>query len=182
MRQRSKRLAAKVEDRTIAAADNAVRSINHHLRSPLNAIAMGLAVLEEQLGQGELVRFQSVIDMLRYSLQSSTDALDDVVLRYSLDRGTLEVEVAPHDLRPMVARLVEYLQTEANLQAVSFGLIQAVGEAKPAKLDAGLMSQVIRNVLLIALRGAAKGARVDTGLCYLPSAVRLEVTVDRRVH
>ena len=170
-----------MDDRAIAAADNAIRSINHHLRSPLNAFAMGLAVLDEQLDNETLVRFHQVIELLRYSLQSSTDALDDVVLRYSLGRGTLEVDMAPHDLRPLVARLVEYLLTEASLQSVTLSLIEPVGKARPVQLDAGLMSQVMRNALLAALRSAAKSASVNAGLIYLASAVRLEIAVNRKV-
>ena len=69
--------------------------------------------------------------------------------------------MAPHDLGPLVARLVEYLQTEASLQAVSLSLLDAVGAPVSVTLDAGLMSQVVRNVLLVAMRAAAKGARVD---------------------
>ena len=185
LRQRSKSLnscaSKKAVDRAAAAADNAVRSINHELRSPLNAVAMGLAVLEEQLDPEPQGRFREVLDLLRYSLQSSTDALDDVVLRHSIERGTLAVEIAPHDLGPMVTRLVKYLDMEASLQAVSMSLREAAGTPVPALLDAGLMSQVIRNVLLIALRAAAKGARVTVGLHYLASAVRVEVAVDRKV-
>ena len=160
---------------------NAIRGINHELRSPLGSAFVGLAVLEEQLDPDTASRLREVIDLLRYSLQSSIAVLDDIVLQHKIERGTLSLNRDKHDLRPLLAQVVDQLRVEALLQSVSLILENEGEEQVHAQVDAALIQQVTRNVLLKALRGTEKQGVVTARLTSQSTTVRIEVAVDHLV-
>ena len=119
-----------------------VRFISHEIRTPLNIIALGMKLLEVELG-GMVTKIDHMNAgetpvMLKQSLrswkhlakeivessESAVEVLNDLLNYDKIEVGTLKLEYTYFNVRDLVQRTVSMLQVQAQLKDINIQLLQ----------------------------------------------------------
>ncbi len=133
------RQANREKSRFLAAA-------SHDLRQPHQALGLFLEALE-QAGPGP--ERQAILDRARQAFSALTGLLDQLLDISRIDAGTLEAEMRPLALRPLLQRLILEFMPQADRKGLELRLRQtdAVVLADP-----GLLARILSNLLHNAIR------------------------------
>jgi signal transduction histidine kinase len=150
---------------------NMVADVAHELRTPLSVVQGNLrAILDGvyPLDHGEIAR---VYDETRL-LSRLVDDLRELALA---DAGQLRLLVRPTDLRPVIRSTIENLAPAAEAGEVALG--SDLPDSLPAALaDPGRVAEVLRNLVVNALRHTEPGGSVTVTACPADEAVEIAVT------
>ncbi len=144
----------------------------HDLRSPLNAVkGYSEMVLEDPalgMENGELIgRIQQAVARMAEMVQNLLDA-------NRIERGEMQLHLAPVDLAAGVAAVVE---TQRPCATAKQQTLQWQNEAGPASVvaDATVLTQVIENLVSNAVKYSPRGKNIFVRLKRHAQGVRVEV-------
>ncbi len=144
----------------------------HDLRSPLNAVkGYSEMVLEDPalgMENGELIgRIQQAVARMAEMVQNLLDA-------NRIERGEMQLHLAPVDLAAGVAAVVE---TQRPCATAKQQTLQWQNEAGPASVvaDATVLTQVIENLVSNAVKYSPRGKNIFVRLKRYGQGVRVEV-------
>ncbi|MDQ3907151.1 MAG: ATP-binding protein, partial [Acidobacteriota bacterium] len=132
----------------------------HDLRSPLTVIS-GVISFFSSGRLGELTPEQkNMVAMMERNTRNLIELVNDLLDSAKLESGTLQLDLAPTDLAPLVAEASEGMRTVAAEKGIS------LDAAMPADLpkvsaDRAKLRRVVVNLLSNALKFTPKGGRVE---------------------
>ncbi len=149
--------------------DEHLAFVAHDLRTPLNAVVLMVEELRRGQDQKTCADTKDIFEILRRNLQRVEDLIRKVLdtnVQPSSTGSSFRPELRRFELWPLVQRLIVDLRSVLSQHA-----IEVVNEIPPTLTvfaDAGLISQVLQNLLGNAFKYAAQGrvvvsAREDSG-------------------
>jgi signal transduction histidine kinase len=156
--------AAEKQAREDAEAANRSKSrflagVAHDLRSPLSAINSLAEVLQRSLG-GEEAEHAARIRRATRQLGAMADSLTDLA---RLRSGTIDFDLEPADLRPLVEDAAAALEMRASRAGIDLR-VQLPDRPVAACVSPGALRRVIDNLVSNAIKYASGGDRVAVHL------------------
>jgi two-component system sensor histidine kinase GlrK len=141
-----------------------VSHVSHELKAPLAAIRQTLAVTLEQIPGPINAQQRKLLELSRNSAERLTAMVANLLDVSRLDAGTMEYEMAPHDLVALVRNVAEEFRLKADERHIRLNVKTAEPEIR-VNCDRDRMIQVVGNLL-------------DNALKFSP--VRSEIQIDIR--
>lgn len=147
-------------DRATAAKTDALASISHEIRGPLNTI-IGFAniMIEERFGSLGNERYAEYLKDIRASGERATAILDDIVNLSSIETGNLDLRPVRQNLNEMVEQCVGVLQPQANRERVIIRTSLAHGLPQ-VMADTQALRQITMNIVTSSIRFSRAGGQV----------------------
>ena len=169
------REAAEVERRIAAEMrDDLLAIVSHDLRNPLSTITTAAGLLSAEVavleGSETLNRYVGMIDR---NARTMASMINDLLDFESLRGGGLSVEVAEHDLGPVLGEIVDMLQPHAKSKSLQLTAQDLVGVKGWFDRDRTL--QVLSNLVGNAVKFTAQGGTIAVGADILEGEVRVFV-------
>jgi two-component system, OmpR family, phosphate regulon sensor histidine kinase PhoR len=137
--------------------DEHIAFVAHDLRTPLQAIALTVSMIEQLLGQSSANdKAEKLLKVLRRNIQQLEKSVLEVIKTNSDSPATEKLERRNIDLWPLVESVVAGLAPVAAASAVE--LSNDVPADVLAFADAGLLARVIESLLSYAVNSAPRGA------------------------
>jgi len=144
----------------------------HDLRSPLNAI-QGYAemVLEDAALGGENA---GLVHQIHDASRRMVEMVQNLLDANRIERGEMRLNLAPAELTALVAGVVEGQRPRATAKQQTLELEHDLAPVT-VTVDAGVMVQVVENLVSNAVKYSPPGKRIQVRLRRTGSAVRCEV-------
>jgi PAS domain S-box-containing protein len=147
-------------ERATTAKTEALASISHEIRGPLNTI-IGFAnvMIEERFGGLGNGRYAEYLKDIRASGERAIAILDDIVNISSIETGSLDLKLVNQNLNEMVEQCVGVLQPQANRERVI--IRTSLAHALPLVMaDTQALRQITMNILSSSIRFSKAGGQV----------------------
>ena len=141
--------------------DEFLAMLAHELRNPLAAISSALQLWE--LAPPDPARQRELLALCRRQIRNLTRLVDDLLEMSRIDRGAVELQRVPLELREVLDSAVLATRELFQRQRVSLELPPA-GQAYPMLGDATRLEQVLANLLANAAKYSEAGGRVAVAL------------------
>ena len=163
-----------VEQLNVAAAakDEFLAVLSHELRTPLAAIQGWASVLKKDDRPEQVSRATSAIER---NVSAQSRMVEDLLDVSRIARGTVELELAVHDLSVLVGAAVEMSVPGIEQRKLSLEFVDA---AEPLFVDgdAGRLQQVFRNIIGNAVKFTPAGGTIRVVLRQEADAASVIVT------
>jgi signal transduction histidine kinase len=156
--------------RSEAARRNMLADVAHELRNPLGVISSHLEAMQDGVFPTDAEQVASLQDETLL-LTRLVDDLRDLALA---DAGQLSLEREKTDLDALVERTVDAFQAQAAENHVTLAN-QVPSDVPAGNIDAERIEQVLRNLLVNALRYTVTEGNVTVRLLNTATAARVEV-------
>ena len=150
---------------------NMVADVAHELRSPLSVLQGNLRAILDGVYPSDEAEISRLYDETRL-LSRLVDDLRELALA---DAGQLRLNLRPTDVGHVVALTVENLDLAAKARQVSLHN-RIADDLPPAQADPDRVAQVLRNLLINALRHTPPGGSVTITAAPAPGAVEIAVS------
>lgn len=163
-----------------------VSMTTHELKTPLTSIKGYMQLAERRLQRliqapqippNELqLNLQQILSMLNRSQQQVTiqnRLITDLLDASRMQEGTLEIHLAPCDLKQIVSKTVENYQITYPQRQITVELPERT--TPKVQGDGGRIEQVLSNYLTNALKYSANDKPIRVGLTYTPTDARIWV-------
>ncbi|RPI47597.1 MAG: sensor histidine kinase [Chloroflexi bacterium] len=151
---------------------NMVADVAHELRSPLTVLQGNLRAMLDGVYELDVAEISSLYDETRL-LSRLVDDLRDLALA---DAGQLRLTLRPMDLVPLIQNATDTLASAAEGQGVTLDG-RLAEDLPPVQADADRVSQVLRNLLINALRHTPPGGAVTVTATASANGSGVEVAV-----
>lgn len=155
------------------AKERFLANVSHELRAPLTSI-LGFTELVREGAAGEVTseqrRFLDVIDGNAHQLQG---LIDDLLLAGRVGAGRLELDTEDIDLADLARTVLEPAEREATEKRVALEL--DAPDAVVFHGDPHRLTQLLRNLIVNAVKFTPGGGRVAVRVSVADGAARLEV-------
>jgi two-component system CheB/CheR fusion protein len=177
-RQRDALLESEKQVRKQLEAASAARSeflaiMSHELKNPLNLIVMGAELLSRSPQVSADPGLQRAVDMIRRTVRVQSQIIDDLLDLSRLSTGKLSLHRTAVQVRPIVERIVQAVQGEAQAKAVA---LTVQGEDVTVLADAIRYEQIVWNLVSNALKFTNSGGAVTIDVAREDGFGRLTVT------
>jgi signal transduction histidine kinase len=172
---REAQTATAAAKRESAARQELLAVVSHDLRSPLTAVTMGSALLEETLPADTQPRGpQRHVRAIRNAADRMKSLIDDVLDAARLETGTIALQRAWWDAGNLLERAVELHQARAAQQGIT---VRAELPAEPLQGwgDPERVLQVLGNLISNALKFTPRGGEIVAAVTG--QSQRLELSV-----
>jgi two-component system OmpR family sensor kinase/two-component system sensor histidine kinase BaeS len=149
---------------------NMVADVAHELRTPLSVLQGNLQAILDDVYSLDKVEISRLYDETRL-LSRLVDDLRELALA---DAGQLRLNLLPVAAVAVVQNTVDSLALVAEAEEVALS-VQVPGDLPPVQADPDRLSQVLRNLLLNALRHTPAGGAVTITATSVPQAVEIAV-------
>ncbi|HEV7906075.1 MAG TPA: ATP-binding protein [Pyrinomonadaceae bacterium] len=147
----------------------------HDLRSPLTVIS-GVISFFTSGRLGELSPEQkNMVGMMERNTQNLIELVNDLLDAAKLESGSLQLELAPTDVRALIHEICEPLEPLASEKGITL-TEELPAELPPAQADRAKLRRVIVNLLSNALKFTPKGGRVSVRAELAGAEMRVAVT------
>ncbi len=169
-------VAQAFNDMTVALGEserqrrNMVADVAHELRSPLTVLQGNLRAMLDGVYQLDVAEISSLYDETRL-LSRLVDDLRDLALA---DAGQLRLALRPVDLVSLILNAVDTLTSAAEGQGVALDG-RLADDLPTVQADADRVAQVLRNLLINALRHTPPGGAVTVTATANGSGVEVAV-------
>ena len=152
----------------LATLGQIASSVNHEIKTPLNALSMNLQLLKKDLTQG--VEPGATIALLEGEINRISDLLDEFVnyARFAPPR------LQPADLNALINSVAEMLDERASRSGVRIKVVLAP-ELPPLKLDENKMIQALINLGMNAIEALTAGGELTFATLLRDREVRLSI-------
>ncbi len=145
---------ATAED-ALAQQTRFLAGLSHELRSPLNGITGGLALLENAADDETARRCRAMIASSAHAL---SDCVDDLITFCRLGAGMETVEAGPYNPRAVAQEAADAQRAAAEAKGLALSVeIDPYAPAR-AQGDGGLIARILVNLLGNAVKYTAEGA------------------------
>ncbi len=172
---REAQTATTAAKREAAARQELLAVVSHDLRSPLTAVTMGSALLEETLPPDTQPRGpQRHVAAIKNAADRMKSLIDDVLDAARLETGTIALHRAWWDASDVLERAVELHQARANQQGIT---VRADLPATPVQGwgDPERVLQILGNLISNALKFTPRGGEIVAAVEV--QSQRLELSV-----
>ncbi|MDQ8726936.1 PAS domain-containing protein [Bradyrhizobium sp. LHD-71] len=152
--------ARRKAERATASKSDALTSISHEIRGPLNTV-LGFAnvMIEERFGPVGNERYIEYLKDIRASAERAIAILDDIVNISSIETGNVDLKLVSQNLNEMVEQCVGVLQPQANRERVIIRTSLAHG-LPPVTADTQALRQITMNIVTSSIRCSKAGGQV----------------------
>ena len=147
--------------------------MSHELRAPLSSIVSYAELIRDD-EQGLSRDAAGFLDVVQRSAERLTRLVGDLLLLSRIDAGVIPLELAPVEVRDVVADAVSAAgpgAAERGRRARERGTGRAAAAGRPARLQ-----QVLDNLISNAVKFTSSGGRVRLTATYQDSEWRIDVT------
>jgi signal transduction histidine kinase/PAS domain-containing protein len=130
-------------------------AMSHELRTPLNALEGYASLLAEGIFGPLTGEQRGALDRMRTARAHLTALIDEVLDIAQLEAGTRRVALEPVLLAPLLEGVVETMRVVAERKGLRLRL--EAGGPREVRTDAGMLRQVVMNLLGNALKFTAEG-------------------------
>ncbi len=148
---RTAKEAAEAANRT---KDQFLAMLSHELRTPLTPILGGINALEGEATPAS----QETLEMMRRNLMLETRLIDDLLDLNSIAKGKLQFQLKPMDAHQAILGAMETCRQQLSTHQVTLALDAS---AHFVNGDANRMEQIVRNLLLNAVRFTPSGGTIE---------------------
>ena len=152
--------------------DAFVATVSHELRTPLTSISGFLEMMEdEEHALGDAGR--QYLDVIRRATERLHSLVEDLLLVAQIEARRIELQLAPVDLRALVARAAESAPAarEKHIE------LDVVTDSPPAVLgDEQRLTQVLDNLVSNAIKFTPDGGAVKISVAAAGTSARVAVT------
>ena len=140
---------------------------SHDLRQPLHSLRLLSTTLEARVGRPRApdddgAAERALVRRMDESVRALEELFDSILDVSRLDAGTLEANVAPVALEPVLERLRDQFAPLAHLRGLAFSVARGTGVV--VETDPVLLGRALGNLVANALRYTSSGAvRVTVG-------------------
>lgn len=153
--ERQLEAAKQAAEAASVAKDRFLATISHELRTPLNAILGNAQTLHRHEGLAESVGAQ--VTAIQLSADHLLALINDLLDLSKAEATRIELDVAPTNLRKLVADAAAILRPRAHEKGLSLTCIVERGVPETLRLDAPRLRQVLINLLGNAVKFTATG-------------------------
>lgn len=152
LRERQAELEELVESK-----DQLIASISHEIRTPLTSIVGFAKLLHDSASEIPESERSEMVEMLIQQSGDLTNIVEDLLTAAKADLGRLEFSRVPVDLRAQASQVLESLGPGGP------GPVLAAGETVRCQGDPARVRQIIRNLVVNALRYGGPNVRIEVG-------------------
>ncbi|AGY59121.1 GAF domain-containing sensor histidine kinase [Gloeobacter kilaueensis] len=152
------RSQAEVANRT---KDDFLATLSHELRTPLNSIIGYTQLLRR--GQLDSAAARRALEAIERNGWLQTQLIDDLLDASQILQGSLELNLRPVHLLPIVQEAVESLRSAAQLKHIQLD-VQLEDETGLILGEAVRLRQVVLNLLSNAIKFTSEGGRIQVRL------------------
>jgi two-component system, OmpR family, sensor histidine kinase MtrB len=145
-----------------------IGGVAHDLRTPLDALQVGVTLLDHPPSDPARVR-----DRIRRQIERLQDMIGDLLDRTRIEAGRFDLHPQDCDLRELLARVVDVQRDAAPARAFNLRLPH---EPVRARCDALRIEQMMNNLLSNAVKYSPESSDVEIRLDRDDSAAVLSVT------
>lgn len=145
---------------------------SHELRSPLTALRGEIEVALRRERDG--AEYRRVLESALEEIERLSRITAGLLTLARADAGALRAWTEPHDVGEVARQVVERLRPKADAKAITLTL-EARG-ATGSRVDPGLLSQVVWNLVDNAIRFTPTGGIVDVSLGRVGEMLEVAVT------
>ena len=149
---------------------NMVADIAHELRTPLAVVQGNLRAILDDVYPLDKVEISRLYDETRL-LSRLVDDLRELALA---DAGQLRLNLRPTDAAAIILSTVDHLALAAEAQEITLGS-QVPADLPPIQADADRLGQIVRNLLINALRHTPPGGTVTVTASRAGDGVQVAV-------
>lgn len=155
--------------------ENFITMVSHQLRSPLVAVAQYFEViLGGYVGEVD-PRPKEMIQKAKTRLEGLLDLINDWLSIARMNGGQLVERLKPAHLEPLLAKLLDFLQTLTKENNITLSLAPPSG-SDLAQVDAETLEQVFANLITNAITYNKPGGSVTVSIREAEDSVIVDVT------
>ena len=152
--------------------DEFLAVLSHELRTPLGAILTWVTLLRS--GRLSPERAAQGLEAIERNARAQSKLIDDLLDTSRIISGKMRLDVAPVDLGPVVANVVETARTAAAAKSIALIAVVDPGVG-PLTGDATRLQQAIWNLVSNAVKFTPRGGRVEITISSVDSQALIEV-------
>jgi len=158
--------------RAIRGRDELLAIVSHDLRNPINVMALAVATLE----QPDVALRAQTLPRMKRALKRMEHLIDDLLDVARVDAGTLQVELSPLALAPVLDEVHEQWRPLCAEKDISLAKDYASTTLGVVQLDRDRVMQVLSNLIGNAIKFTPAGGGVCIGAELLGPWVKVRVT------
>jgi signal transduction histidine kinase len=158
--------------RAIRGRDELLAIVSHDLRNPINVMALAVAMLE----QPDMALRAQTLPRMKRALKRMEHLIDDLLDVARVDAGTLQVELSPLSLAPVLDEVHEQWRPLCAEKDIALGKDYAPTTIGVVQLDRHRVIQVLSNLIGNAIKFTSAGGSVRIGAELLGPWVKVHVS------
>ena len=155
------------------ASNEVLLTLTHEIRGPLTAICGWVSLM--QAGHLPSQQFPRALQIIAHNASRLSSLVDEVQDLTRITAGSVPSPTEPTDLRGVVSTVVDSVRPEAERAHVRLSVLHQAGPLL-VLIDPGRLDQIVRNLVLNALKFTGSGGRVEVMTAVSSGMARLMVS------
>jgi signal transduction histidine kinase len=155
------------------ASNEVLLTLTHEIRGPLTAICGWVSLM--QAGHLPSQQFPRALQIIAHNASRLSSLVDEVQDLTRITAGSVPSPTEPTDLRGIVSTVVDSVRPEAERAHVWLSVLHQAGPLL-VLIDPGRLDQIVRNLVLNALKFTGAGGRVEVMTTLSSGMARLMVS------
>ena len=153
-------------------SDHLIAALAHDIRTPLNAMALTLTVMEMKLGDRFDAEDREDMASMRAGITAVLDLHEGILDQSRLAAGHVVPEPTAFPLDVALGNFVQVVQSLANYKRIA--VVKELSSGVTVRADRAMLQQVVGNLLSNAIRYTVQGT-VTIRSRLVPEGIRVEV-------